>query len=200
MGQPPVPVERASRWSVWFARLTDARTRRLALLLVLLATAAFGGLQTVDKQVTPFASGEEFSDGEFTVTIERARVVDELKGTYGSAKPGKVYLGVVTTLRNDGTVPGRLRDQLDLRDVSGEEFFGVFRYRDGSAIQTLGPGLTEQLVFAWLLPDTAVQSLQSVTIRVWKKKYTQLMVTYGGKEWIDTDNYGQIVVPVKEPA
>ena len=134
------------------------------------------------------------------VTVERARVVDELKGTYGSAKPGKVYLGVVTTLRNDGTVPGRLRDQLDLRDVSGEEFFGVFRYRDGSAIQTLGPGLTEQLVFAWLLPDSAVQSPRSVTIRVWKKKYTQLMVTYGGKEWIDTDNYGQIVVPVKESA
>ena len=199
-GQPPVPVERANRWSLWFARLTSAQTRRVALLLILVATAAFGGLQTVDKQVTPFKAGEEFSDGEFTVTIERARVVDELKGTYGSAKPGKVYLGVVTTLRNDGTVPGRLRDQLDLRDVSGEEFFGVFRYRDGSAIQTLGPGLTEQLVFAWLLPDSAVQSLQSVTIRVWKKKYTQLMVTYGGKEWIDTDNYGQIVVPVKEAA
>jgi hypothetical protein len=200
MGQPPVAVERASRWSVWFARLTDARTRRVALLLVLLATAAFGGLQTVDKQVTPFASGEEFSDGEFTVTIERARVVGELKGTYGTAKPGKVYLGVVATLRNDGTVPGRLRDQLDLRDVPGDEFFGVFRFRDGSAIQTLGPGLTEQLVFAWLVPESAARSLQSVTIRVWKKKYRQLMVTYGGNKWIDTDNYGQIVVPLKESA
>jgi hypothetical protein len=172
----------------------------VALLLILLATAAFGGLQTVDKQVTPFASGEEFSDGEFTVTVERARVVDELKGTYGTAKPGKVYLGVLTTLRNDGTVPGRLRDQLDLRDVPGDEFFGVFRFRDGSAIQTLGPGLTEQLVFAWLVPESAARSLQSVTIRVWKKNYKQLMVTYGGKEWIDTDNYGQIVMPVKGSA
>jgi hypothetical protein len=38
-----------------------------------------------------------------------------------------------------------------------------------------------------------------VTIRVWKKTYTQLKVTYGGKEWIDTDNYGQIVVPLGEP-
>ena len=53
-------------------------------------------------------------------------------------------------------------------------------------------------MFAWLLPDSAAQSLQSVTIRIWKKKYTQLMVTYGGKEWIDTYSYGQIVVPVKE--
>ncbi len=179
-------------------RLSSAQTRRVALLLVLVATAAFGGLDTVDKQVTPFKSGEEFSDGEFTVTVERARLVDELKGTYGSAKPGKIYLGVVATVRNDGTVPGRLRDQLDLRDVPQEEFFGTFRYRDGSAIQTLGPGLTEQLVFAWLLPESAAQSLQSVTIRIWKKKYTQLMVTYGGKEWIDTYSYGQIVVPVKE--
>ena len=200
MGQPPVPVERANRWSQWFARLTSSQTRRVALLLVLVATAAFGGLATVDKQVTPFKPGEEFNDGEFTVTIERARLVDELKGTYGSAKPGQMYLGVVTTLRNGGTVPGRLRDQLDLRDVPEKEFFGAFRFRDGSAIQTLGPGLTEQLVFAWLLPESDAQSLQSVTIRVWKKKYTQLMVTYGGKEWIDTDNYGQIVVPVKESA
>ena len=56
-------------------------------------------------------------------------------------------------------------------------------------IQTLGPGLTEQLVFAWQVPEAAAQALQEVTIRVWKKKFTRLMVTYGGKEWIDTDNY-----------
>jgi hypothetical protein len=199
-GQPPAPVERASRWSQWFARLSAPHTRRVALLLVLVATAAFGGLDTVNKQATPFKPGEEFNDGEYTVTIERARVVDELKGTYASAKPGMKYLGVVATLRNDGTVPGRLRDQLDLRDVPGREIFGTFRFRDGSAIQNLGPGLTEKLVFSWQVPDAVARSLQSVTIRVWKKTYTQLKVTYGGKEWIDTDNYGQIVVPVKESA
>jgi hypothetical protein len=86
-GHPP--VERTSRWSHWFARLSSAQTRRVALLLVLVATAAFGGLDTVDTQVTPFKPGEEFSDGEFTVTIERARMVDELKGTHGTAKPGR---------------------------------------------------------------------------------------------------------------
>ena len=98
-------------------------------------------------------------------------------------------------------MPGRLRDQLDLRDVPGKEFFGAFRFRDGSSIQTLGPGLTEQLVFAWQCSRKRLRSrFRTVTIRVWKKKYTQLMVTYGGKEWIDTDNYGQIVVPVKGSA
>ncbi|HEX3285520.1 MAG TPA: hypothetical protein VHT50_12910 [Mycobacterium sp.] len=37
--------------------MTSAQTRRVALLLVLVATAAFGGLDTVDKQVTPFNPG-----------------------------------------------------------------------------------------------------------------------------------------------
>jgi hypothetical protein len=180
--------------------MTASQTRRVALLLVLVATAAFGGLDTVNKQVTPFKPGEEFNDGEYTVTVERARVVDELKGTYGSPKPGTKYLGVLTTMRNDGTVPGRLRDQLDLRDVPENDFFGAFRFRDGSAIQNLGPGLTEQLVFAWQVPDAVAQSLASITIRVWKKTYTQLKVSYGGKEWIDTDNYGQVVVPVQGPS
>lgn len=199
-GEPPVPVAPTNRLPRWLARVNFAQIRRVALVLVLAATAAFGGLDTVDKQVSPFDPGEEFNDGQFTLTVERARLVDELKGTYGYAKPGKVYLGVVATMRNDGTSPGRLRDQLDLRDVADNEFFGVFRFRDGSPIQTLGPGLTEQLVFAWLLPERVARTLQSVTLRVWKKKYTQVMVTYGGKEWIDTYNYGQIVVPVKESA
>ncbi len=112
-----------------------------------------------------------------------------------------MYLGVVATLRNDGTVPGRLRDELDVRDLPAKEFVSAFRFRDRSPIQTIGPKLTEQLVFAWLLPDSARQSVHSVSIRVWKKKYTQLMVTYGGKEWIESvTDYGQTDVPVKESA
>jgi hypothetical protein len=197
MGQPPAPEERTTRLRQRFAGFSFGHAWRLTLFVAVIVTAAFGGLDTVDKQVTPFKPGEEFSDGENTVTIERARLVDELKGTYATAKPGKLYLGVVATVRNDGTVPGRLRDEVDLRDVQDTKFVDVFRLRDGSSVQTLGPGLSEQLVFAWLLPDSAAKTLQSVKIRVWKKKYTQLMVTYGGKEWIESvTDYGQTDVPV----
>ncbi|MGE2719247.1 hypothetical protein [Mycolicibacterium celeriflavum] len=182
------------------SRLNFAQIRRIALLLVLAATAAFGGLDTVDKRVTPFSVAEKFSDGQVTVTVERARFLRELKGgmaTIGASEPGKVYLGVVANVENTGTVPARLRRLFDLQDLPKTEYFGTFRFRDGSAIQTLGPGLTEELAFTWLVPESSAQSVQAVTIRVWKKEFTQLLVTYGGKEWIDTDDYGQIVVPVE---
>jgi hypothetical protein len=200
MGPPPVTPRRTSRVGQWFAARSLAQIQRMFLLVVLVVTAAFGGLDTVDTRATLFKPGEEFSDGEFTVTIERARLVTELKGgghTLGPAKPGMRYLGVVATLRNDGTVPGRLRDELDLRDQPDQQFFGAYRNRDGSPIQTLGPGLTESVAFMWTLPETALQPGQSVTLRVWRKKYTQLMVTYGGKEWIeDLFHYGQTTVSV----
>ena len=67
----------------------------------------------------------------------------------------------------------------------------------GLPYKALGPGLTESLAFMWTLPETALQPGQSVNLRVWKKKYTQLMVTYGGKEWTDDlFHYGQTTVPV----
>ncbi|MGH3676330.1 MAG: hypothetical protein ACRDU5_11445 [Mycobacterium sp.] len=184
----------------WFAGLSFRQWRQTVVVVILAATAVFGGLDTVDTKVTPFEPGEEFNDGEFTVTVERARLLNELtggRGVVGPAKPGRRYLGVVATLRNDGTVPGRLRNELDLQDQPDKESFGVWRYRDGSPIQTLGPGLTEQLAFTWILPEAALRPGQTVTLRVWKKKYTQLLVTYGGKEWIDSDtDYGETVVPV----
>ena len=159
MGQPPVASRPTSRLRQWFANTGLAQMRRVFLLVVLVSTVAFGGLDTVDKSVTLFKPGEKFSDGEFTITVERARLLAELRGgggVVGPAKPGRRYLGVVATIQNDGNVPGRLRDELDLRDHPEKEFFGVWRFNDGSPIQTLGPGLTERLVFTWVLPENAV--------------------------------------------
>jgi hypothetical protein len=195
-GQPPADSRLTARVRRWFAGLQFRQMWQLTIALLLAATAGFGGLDTVATEVTLFKPGEKFSDGEFTVTIKRATLVNELPGV-GPAKPGRRYLGVVATLRNDGTVPGRLRDELELLDQPAKEFFGAWRFTDGSPIQTLGPGLTEQLVFTWVLPDTALGPGEAVTVRIWKKEFTQLMVAYGGKEWIDSPTeYGQTVVPV----
>ncbi|VEG55733.1 Uncharacterised protein [Mycolicibacterium aurum] len=188
-GAQPVATSRQARVRRWLAARKVRQWWKGGLAAILAVTALFGGLDPVDTKATPFAPGEEFSDGQYSVTVDRARLVPTIEGggrVYGSAEPGIRYLGVVATLRNDGTVTGRLRNELDLRDVAGSEFFGTFRFRDGSPIQTLGPGLTEQLVFAWTVPVDALKPGDVVSIRVWKKKFQQLMVTYGGKEWLES--------------
>ena len=201
-GAQPAATSRKTRVLQWLSVHKVTRWWKSGLALILAVTALFGGLDPVDTKATPFTPGEEFSDGQYSVTVERARLVNEIKGgrrVVGPAKPGLRYLAVVATLRNDGTVPGWLRDELDLRAVPAREFYGVFRFRDGSPIQNLGPGLTEQLVFAWRVPADALTPGDVVTIRVWKKAFRQLMVTYGGKEWLESlTDYGVTELVVGE--
>jgi hypothetical protein len=170
--------------------------------VVLASTALFGGLDTVDTSVTTFNPGDEFSDGEFTVKVERATLVRELRAgntVLGGEKPGRRYLGVVAQLRNDGTRPGRLAGELDLRNEPDNAFVGAMRLGDGSRIATLGPGLSEQIAFVWELPENALAVGDTVTLRVWKKQFKQLMVTYG-ETWVDSlTDYGETVVPVGGP-
>jgi hypothetical protein len=170
--------------------------------VVLASTALFGGLDTVDTSVTTFKPGDEFSDGEFTVKVERAALVPELRAgntVVAREKPGRRYLGVVAHLRNDGTTPGRMAGELDLRDVPDNVFVGALRLSDGSRMATLGPGLSEQVAFVWELPENALAVGDSVTLRVWKKQFRQLMTTYG-ETWVDSlTDYGQTVVQVGGP-
>ncbi|BBY76960.1 hypothetical protein [Mycolicibacterium parafortuitum] len=201
---PAVSAGRRSRVGQWLASRRVSQWSKAAVAAFVAFTALFGGLDRVDNGATPFAPGEEFSDGQYTVTVDRARLLETIQGgglTVGPATPGQLYLGVVATLRNDGTIPGRLRDELDLRGVPGERFYGVFRFRDGSPITNLGPGLTEQVVFAWQVPADALAQGSTVTVRVWKKSFKQLMVTYGGKEWLDSlTDYGVTELVVGAPS
>lgn len=201
--QPAVPSRLASLRR-WLARRSVRRQWKATLVAVLAVAALFGGLDTVNTGAVPFAADEDFSDGQYTVTVHGATLLPEVTGgtrTIGPVQPGKLYLGVTVTLTNDSTVPGRLRNELDLRDVPGKEFFGAWRVRDGSQIQTLGPGLTEKLAYLWVVPRDALAAGDTISVRVWKKQFTQLMVTYGGKEWLDSQtDYGVTELTVKEPA
>lgn len=193
------PRHRIRRW------LTERGPRQwwTAALAVILAVAAlFGGLDRVETGVTSFSPGEAFSDGQYTVTVHRARLVPELKaGGFALApeKPGRRYLGVVVTLRNDGTAPGRLDRALELHGVDDAEFVGVSRMADGSRAITLGPGLTEELAYVWELPQDALAPGDSITLRVWRKSLREGLVIYG-EHYIDSDTeYGQVVVTVEGP-
>jgi hypothetical protein len=184
----------------WLSDLGLRQIIWIGVAAILGLTALFGGLDRVNTKVTTIKAGEPFSDGEFTITIQRASAVSELRSggmLLAPRSPGHRYLGVVATLRNDGTVPAQLMDEIDLRGQPKSEFFNSFRINDGSQISKLGPRLTETIAFLWTVPDSAMQPGTTVKLRIWRKKFQEAAVNYG-KVWLDSiDEYGEIQLPVQ---
>lgn len=180
-------------------RLKLRQLRTAAAAVILAVAGLFGGLDTVDTGPTVFAADEAHTDGQFTLTVARASLVTEVRAgrrTIAPAQPGLRYLGVVSKVRNDGTIPGRLIGELQLMDQPQSTSVGVFRLADGSPIAQLGPGLEEDLVFVWRVPDSIVRPDLQVTLRVAQKRFTELLVTYG-KNWVDSPtDYAEITLPV----
>lgn len=194
---PPEPPR--SRLRKLAADLTVRQWIRIAVIGALAATAVFGGLDSVDTAMTPAEVGEQFDDGALDVTVKRATLVHELKAgdrVLMQADPGTQFLAIVSQLKNDGADNVRLDGEIDLREVSAAVPVGVFRIDDGTRVARLGPGLSDTLAFVWRIPVDALHAGDSATVRVWKKQYQELAVTYG-KTWIDSaTDYFQLDVPV----
>ncbi|HEY1841340.1 MAG TPA: hypothetical protein VGG53_14180 [Mycobacterium sp.] len=170
---------------------------------VVAVAALFGGLDSVDAKPKVFNVGQPYSDGEFTVTVERATALDDVRAgarVIMPAEPGHIYLGLVSTIRNDGPIQGSLSTGLkhaefDLQQPRNE-FLGAFRIADASMVVLLAPKLSEKVVFLWKVPRSEVAAGSSVTLRVWQKQLREMVVTYG-KDWLASEtSYAQIVVPV----
>jgi hypothetical protein len=201
--EPDLAHRAAGRVRRWLSDLGLRQIFWIGVAAILGLTALFGGLDRVNTKVTTIKAGEPFSDGEFAITIQRASAVSELRSggmLLAPRSPAHRYLGVVATLRNDGTVPAQLMDEIDLRGQPNSEFFNSFRVNDGSQISKLGPRLTETVAFLWTVPDSAMQPGTTVKLRVWRKKFQEAAVNYG-KVWLDSiDEYGEIQLPVQVKA
>jgi hypothetical protein len=170
---------------------------------IVAVAALFGGLDSVDAKPTVFKVGQPYSDGEFTVNVKEALALDEVragKRVLQRAEPGRVYLGLVSTIRNDGPIQGGMSmgsgdPEFDLQQPS-KEFIGAFRIADASMVTALGPKLSEEVLFLWKLPQAAVSAGSVVTLRVWQKQLREMIVTYG-KGWLASEtSFAQIDVPV----
>jgi len=199
---PGVVARARSPIRQWLSGWGFSQWWKAIVAVVLASTALFGGLDTVDTGVTTFKPGDEFSDGEFTVKFERAALMPEVRAgsrVIAKEKPGRRYLAVLAVVRNDGTVPGQLSREVDLRNQPDKVAVDQFRFSDSSRIATIGPGLTEQIAFVWELPQDALSVGDSVTLRIWKKQFRQTMVSYG-QTWLDSNtDYGETVIPVGSP-
>lgn len=86
----------------------------------ILATAGFGGLDTVDKTPKTFDVGQPFDNNQFVIVVKKARVVPEVVGdgrVLVKAKPGRVYLGVIAEVTNKGSMPGSVSAMFSLPEV-----------------------------------------------------------------------------------
>jgi hypothetical protein len=185
------------------ARLKLVQMWHLVAGAIVAVAALFGGLDSVDAKPKVFKVGQPYSDGEFTTTVQKAIVLDDVragKRVVQRAEPGRVYLGLVSTIRNDGPIQGGLSlglkgEEFDLQQPH-KEFVGAFRIADASMVTSLGPKLSEKVVFLWKLPRSAVAAGSSATFRVWQKQLHEMMVTYG-RDWLPSEtSFAQIDVPV----
>jgi hypothetical protein len=194
----PAPRLTARIWTT-LAGLGPKRGVHALVLLVLAATALFGGLDQVDPSVTDVDPGEAYDDGALTVTVKRASLVPAVmagKRVLIHPKAGFQYLAVVAAVANDGTQPVGLDDELDLHGVADATRIAVFRLADGTQTASLGPGLADDMGFVWQVPVTALHSGDTVTVRIWKKQYTELSVAQG-RAWLDSlTDYGQVEIPL----
>lgn len=171
--------------------------QQAGLVAVLAGTAAFGGLDTVNQHVTDIKPGEQFDTGEFEMTVHRATLVDEIragKRVLLPAKPGSRYLGLVVTAHNTGTLPGVVGKPVRLVDQPQAREFAPMRVADGTLSGRLGPGLTDEIVLLWQVPENAVAVGAELPVQIWKE-VPRLNVT-AGQGWVLGKDYAQLTVPV----
>jgi hypothetical protein len=191
----------AVRVRKWLSGWGLKEWRRAALVAVLAVTAAFGGLDTVNKQVTDIKPGEEFNNGRFEMTVQRATLVNEVragKRLLFREQPGRRYLGLVLTVHNISALPGAVFRAVDLVDQPGATVLPAMRLADGTPAVRLGPGLTDQIVLLWDVPEAAVSVGGDVHVRL-RKEIEKLNATVG-QGWVASPTeYARVAVPVGGP-
>lgn len=189
------------------AGLTIKQMWQTLVVVVVFATAGFGGLDTVTPPVKTFKPEEKHDTGELTIVVKRARLVPEI--TFGSRviykkEPGRQYLAVVATLTNNGAVPekfGPISGTMPMAPVGVPYQVPMpappMRVSDATraAIQ---PGITDDVALVWSVPDNAVRVGDQITFRTPDREYGSYTVGYGDG-WMNTNTYADVTLTVEAP-
>ena len=186
----------------WFAGLQIQQLWQYALVLVVLATAGFGGMDTVTPKSTTFAANQSHSTGELTLVVQRAAVKTELKNEQRVVfrpQDGRRYLAVLATVTNNGTVPERFgpfgRTMIPVGIPYQEAYpASVVRVSDSSPA-VLQPGATSDLIFVWSVPDNAIKPGGQVTLRVPNRIFGDYRAGFG-RGWVDGPTSADITLGV----
>ncbi|MGW6279717.1 hypothetical protein [Kribbella sp. NPDC055071] len=128
-----------------------------AAVVLLVISAAFGGLKKADDATPSVGAGAAIDTGQFEVTIQRVVTAKDLKPLF-SPDDGGALIAVVTKLKvtdDTGTTPPQ--DLIRLIGVPGIKDdappMGTTNLRDQTMSPMLTPDAGEDVAYVWKLPD-----------------------------------------------
>ncbi|MFB7249957.1 hypothetical protein [Microbacterium sp. NPDC056234] len=167
-----------------------------ATVLILGATAAFGGLGAVPEPPLPeVAAGDTFTGAGWEMTPQRAVLIDELNETGVRPKEGERLLVVVMDVTNvddaarqssssaEGSLSAiRVEDAPDIAPM-------IARYDDTTLYPWLQPGVPAQLVLTWAIPASGFAGGDDIRVALpTATEYTGEFFVYG--EYWDDEQIG----------
>jgi hypothetical protein len=200
--------------SLW-DKMSLSRLRWLFVLVLLAATAGFGGLKTADH-VTPVAFGETFNDGVLLITPHSLKVASSVATmpNLPALTPECRYLVLDVTIKNAGDVAvplptagvmiGKATDCQDLDSdpvsdplyIAGinSGFAAAMRMRDNVTVPIAEPGFTEDFRMAWVVSQGELSSNRTISLRMptMAHNYSTFRIA---RQWAsDTNRYGEVTI------
>lgn len=204
---PPAPAPQSVWRSVSLSRLTW-----VALLLLLAATAVFGGLDDADR-VTPIAMGQTYDDGPLRITPRSAAITDSVAGMRPT-DPQCRFLTLDVTIENvadrsvvlptalpvvgipgdcTGSRPQKLTYAVGIHGIPAY-FKGAIRLRDGQTMPTVEPGFTTEYRLVWTVSAAALGDRPDISVRM--PEMEEFISTFRiAEDWGgDADAYGDLTL------
>jgi hypothetical protein len=142
-----------------------------ALVAVVIAVAAMGGLARAEATPTELGPDDEARTSMYAITVLEAEFTTEVESERLEAEPGEKFLVMTTRMENLSDAPISVgttaadrissgfvntdNPLLELKGVASTESVDVWR-ADGSSGQViLQPGVPSQVTFAWTVPEDA---------------------------------------------
>lgn len=200
------PAQSPSPWRT----MSLGRLKWVAVLIVIGATAVFGGLDAADR-VTPVAMGQSYDDGPLRITPRSASLPAEVTGLASLSAQCR-FLTVDATVENVADRSVALPNALPVvgtdADCSGPRpstisgvigihgipayFKSALRARDGQAMPTVEPGFTTDYRFVWAVPAADLARHRQITARM--PAMSEFVSTFRIAEdfGADDDTYGEV--------
>jgi hypothetical protein len=214
-------VTEGQQQTVW-QRLSLKQLRWTALALILVVTAAFGGLETA-HHVTPISFGQTYTAGAVRITPHSVSLTDHWVGLPDQErlwddKPAQChYLVLTVTIQNDAkeTVPFPLTgaiagmpDDCTARKVENPQMFDMigatnryattFRGREKISVPTIEPGFTNDYSVVWAVSRADLKLHPQISIR-FNNMYQYISTFLIARSWAgDADHYAELRFPTPE--